>query len=198
MVFHQEYEDYQFNFQIPGTIGNTRVFNLDEGEMSGVEIELTAMPLTGLALMANYAYLDSELDDVENPFYDPGNPLSNPVVAGGAFSYAPEHSYSFIADYTFPAFSFGLLSANASYNYVGDRDEDSLTNYRDSYQLVNARVSLREIEALHGEWELALWGKNIADHDYEAFTMDNLPQASRAVIWGDGRSYGIDVIYRYF
>ena len=61
-------------------------------EMSGVEIELTAMPAVGLMLVANYAYLDSELDDVENPFYDPGNPLSERIVAGGDFPYAPEHS----------------------------------------------------------------------------------------------------------
>jgi len=198
VAFHQEYKDYQYNFQIPGTIGNTRVFNLDEGEMSGVEIELTALPATGLVLMVNYAYLDSKLDDVENPFYAPDDPLSDPVIAGGPFPYAPEHSYNVVADYTFPAFSFGELSANVSYSYTGGRDEESLTNYRDSYQLINARVSLADIAALGGQWEIAAWGKNLADQDYEAFTLDNLPQASRAVIWGDGRSYGVDVIYRFF
>jgi iron complex outermembrane receptor protein len=198
VAFHQEFDDYQFNFQIPGTIGNTRVFNLDEGEMSGVEIELTAMPTIGLMLQANYAYLDSKLDDVDNPFYDPENELSEPIVAGGSFPNAPEHSYSFVADYTFPATSFGVLSANASYNYVGKRNEDSPTTYRDSYQLINARVALSEINGLGGQWQIAAWGKNLADHDYEAFAMDNLPQASRAVIWGDGRSYGLDVIYRFY
>jgi iron complex outermembrane receptor protein len=45
---------------------------------------------------------------------------------------------------------------------------------------------------------VALWGKNLADNTYEAFVLDNLPQASRAIIWGDGRSYGLDVTYRYF
>jgi len=85
-----------------------------------------------------------------------------------------------------------------SYSYTGGRDEESLTNYRDSYQLINARVSLADIAALGGQWEIAAWGKNLADQDYEAFTLDNLPQASRAVIWGDGRSYGVDVIYRFF
>jgi iron complex outermembrane receptor protein len=119
-------------------------------------------------------------------------------VAGGPFPYAAEHSYSVVADYTFPAFSFGLLSGNIGYNYMGERDEDSPTNYRDAYGLVNARVSLSEINGLGGQWELAAWGKNLGDSDYEAFTLDNLPQASRAVIWGDGRSYGVDFIYRFF
>ena len=44
---------------------------------------------------------------------------------------------------------------------------------------------------------MALWGKNLADTDYEAFALNNLPQANRAVIWGDGRSYGLDVSYHY-
>ncbi len=46
-IFYQKFEDYQFNFQIPGTISGTRVFNIDNGEMSGVEVELMATPATG-------------------------------------------------------------------------------------------------------------------------------------------------------
>ena len=50
---------------------------------------------------------------------------------------------------------------------------------------------------LGGNWTFAAWGKNLQDSDYEAFTLDNLPQATRAVIWGDARSYGLDITYRY-
>ncbi len=81
---------------------------------------------------------------------------------------------------------------------MGERDPHSATTYRDAYDLINARVALSEIDGPGGQWEVAVWGKNLADNNYEAFTLDNLPQASRAVIWGDGRSYGLDVTYRYF
>ena len=196
-LFYQKFEDYQFNFQIPGTISGTRVFNIDNGEMSGVEVELMATPVTGLLLQASYAYLDSKLDDVDNPFYNPEDPLSSETVEG-SFGNAPEHTYSFVAGYTFPATTVGVVNANASYNYVGERDWESETTYRDAYDLINARVALSEIPGLGGQWEVAVWGKNLADNNYEAFTLDNLPQASRAIIWGDGRSYGLDVTYRYF
>ncbi|HEY6130501.1 MAG TPA: TonB-dependent receptor, partial [Halioglobus sp.] len=189
-LFYQKFEDYQFNFKIPNTISGTRVFNIDNGEMSGVEVELTAMPATGLLLQASYAYLDSELDPVFNP-------LSEQTEEFG-FGNAPEHTYSLLAGYTFPPTSIGVVNANASYNYVGKRDEISETTYRDAYDLINARVALSEIPGLGGQWEVALWGKNLADTNYEAFALDNLPQASRAVIWGDGLSYGLDVTYRYF
>ncbi|MBK6740125.1 MAG: hypothetical protein IPG64_20955 [Haliea sp.] len=42
---------------------------------------------------------------------------------------------------------------------------------------MNARVALAEMPGLGGQWEIALWGKNLADTNCEAFTLDNLPQA---------------------
>lgn len=189
-IFYQKFDDYQYNFQIPGTISGSRVFNIDNGEMSGIELELMTMPVTGLLLQLSYAYLDSKLDDVDNPFTG--------QVEKASFGNAPEHSYSFIAGYTFPASSIGMVNANASYNYVDKRNPDAENTYRDSYDLINARIALTEIPGLGGQWEVAAWGKNLADNNYEAFTLDNLPQATRAVIWGDGRSYGLDVTYRFF
>lgn len=188
-LFHQRFDDFQYNFQIPGTIQGTRVFNIDEGEMTGIELELMVMPMQGLFLHLSYAYLDSELDDVENPFSGEMQSLN--------FTNAPEQTYSFIADYTFANFGFGELGANVSYNFVDERQASSDTVYRDSYDLVNARLSLSGIDCLDGDLTLAAWGKNLGDSDYEAFTLDNLPQADRAVIWGEGRSYGLELIYRY-
>jgi len=189
-IFYQKFSDYQYNFQIPGTISGTRVFNIDNGEMSGIEIEVMAVPATGLLLQASYAYLDSKLDDVDNPFTG--------QIEAASFGNAPKNTYSLVAGYTFPATSIGVVNANASYNFVDKRQTDSETLYMDSYDLVNARIALGEIPGLGGHWEVAAWGKNLMDNNYEAFTLDNLPQASRAVIWGDGRSYGIDITYRYF
>jgi len=188
-VFYQEFDDFQYNFQIPGTIAGTRVFNIDNGEMSGVELEVMAMPTAGLFLQASYAYLHSELDDVINPF--------SGVLEEADFPNSPENTYSLMADYTFSPLEFGVVSVNASYNFVDDRQKNSDTIYRDDYDLINARLSLTEVRGLGGEWTVALWGKNLQDSDYEAFTLDNLPQADRAVIWGEGRTYGLDVTYHY-
>lgn len=188
-VFYQKFEDYQYNFQIPDTISGTRVFNIDNGEMSGVELELLALPTTGLVLQASYAYLHSKLDDVQNPFTG--------ETENADFDNAPRHTYSLVVDYTFAPTSFGIVNANASYNYVGKRNENHEFIYRDAYDLINARIALTEIPGAGGQWEVAVWGKNLADTDYEAFALDNLPQASRAVIWGDGRGYGLDVSYHY-
>jgi len=48
-----------------------------------------------------------------------------------------------------------------------------------------------------GAFELALWGRNLADEVYEISAIDNLPQSDRAVVWGEPRTAGLDVIYRF-
>lgn len=188
-LFHQRFTDFQYNFQIPGTIQNTRVFNIDEGEMTGLELELTAVPLPGLSTHVNYAYTDSQLDDVIDPFTGETRKTQ--------FTNAPEHTLSMVADYRFPGIARGELNLNVSYNFVDSRQPDSATIYRDAYDLINARLSLSRLEALGGEWTIAVWGKNLQDTDYESFTLDNLPHAERAVIWGDARTFGLDLTYRY-
>lgn len=188
-VFHQQFSDFQYNFQIPGTIQNTRVFNIDEGEMTGLELELMAMPLPGLLTQLSYAYTDSELDDVLSPFTG--------ELRKADFANAPEHTYSLVVDYSIDAVTIGDLNVNVSYNFVDSREQQSATNFRDAYDLLNARLSLSKIAGLGGEWTIAAWGKNLQDSDYESFTLDNLPQAERAVIWGDARTFGVDLIYRY-
>ena len=188
-VFYQRFKDFQYNFQIPGTIQGSRVINVDEGAMSGLELEVISMPLPGLFLNLSYAYLDTELDDVANP-------LSGQLQSA-EFANGPKHTYSFVADYILPGISFATVNLNASYNFVGDRTQQDPTTYRDDYDLINARLSLSDIAGLGGQWTIAAWGRNLQDSDYEVFTLSNLPQAERAVIWAEGRTYGVDVIYRF-
>ncbi|MEM9255807.1 MAG: TonB-dependent receptor [Pseudomonadota bacterium] len=188
-VFYQEFKDYQYNFQIPGTIQNTRVFNVDGGEMSGIELDVSVLATQNLFFQASYAYLDSELDDVISPITGELEQFD--------FTNAPEHTYSLMADYVFSAVTFGVLSVNASYNYVDTRQKNNADTFRGEYDLINARLSLSEVEGLGGLWSAALWGKNLQDSDYEAFTFDNLPQATRAITWADGISFGIDISYSF-
>ena len=48
-----------------------------------------------------------------------------------------------------------------------------------------------------GRLSISAWVKNALDDDYVAFAIDNLPHASRAVLWGEPRSWGLDLTYRY-
>lgn len=62
------------------------------------------------------------------------------------------------------------------------------------YGLLNARLGLSEIRLGAGELRVALWGRNLADEEYYVTHFNaGLPSA----YFGDPRSYGIDLSYRY-
>ncbi|HVT35674.1 MAG TPA: TonB-dependent receptor, partial [Nevskiaceae bacterium] len=99
----------------------------------------------------------------------------------------------------------GSLRAYLSYNYVGYRIGTVITEQRrgltslPGYGVLSGRVAA---SGLHvgdtGSLEVALWGRNLLNRDYVVFAVDNLPQADRAVLWGEPLTVGLDLVYRYF
>ncbi|KAA1194112.1 TonB-dependent receptor [Pseudohalioglobus sediminis] len=188
-IFYSRFDDMQLNFLLPGTISDTRVLNTGKAELAGIELEVVAMPLYGLLLRGNYAYLHSEIDDVLDPFTGERRSFG--------FSNAPEHSASLNLDYQFPPVAAGVISVNLNYTYMDARDTASALTYIDAYDLLGARLTLSQVNLAGGEVSLSAWVKNALDEEYVTFTIDNLPHASRAVLWGEPRSWGIDLSYRY-
>jgi iron complex outermembrane receptor protein len=114
------------------------------------------------------------------------------------------HSLVTTLDWTVLQGSWGNLRGYVNYSYIGARwGSPSLTEYREgsvrpSFSLVNARVMAGNMPLLGGFVDVALWGRNLADRDYIVDAVDNLPHANRAVLWGEPRTIGGDVIYRYY
>ena len=80
----------------------------------------------------------------------------------------------------------------------GVRDANAVNTFIGEYGLVNGRISFSEIPvSKYGSLYIGLWGKNLLDEEFEITAVDNLPHSDRTVIWGDPRSYGVDVIYQY-
>lgn len=196
-AFYSDYTDMQTNFLIAGTISDTKSRNAGKARITGFELEGAFVPAVNLVLGFQYAYLDAEVLEVIDV---DGNNVAHlyPFIA------APPHSGVLFADWTVADFDWGNLRAYASWNYVGDRTGFVITEERrglteiDGYGLLNARVMLNGLRmGNRGTLDLALWGKNLLDEEYELTAIDNLPQADRAVIWGEPRAIGFDLIYRY-
>jgi len=188
-IFYSDFSDLQLNILLPDSISDTRVFNSGSATLSGFELELLAFPWYGLLCGLNYAYLHSEIDDVTNPFTG--------LQRSFAFPNAPRHSASLNIDYRFPVDVPGDLSLNVNYNHVSDREDQNPDLNRDEYSLLNARLALAGIPLPAGFLTLSTWVKNALDDDYVAFAIDNLPHASRAVLWGEPRTWGVDLRYNY-
>lgn len=198
-VFASKYTEMQLNFILAGTVADTKVTNAGEAQMQGFETDITFMATEHLLLMLNYAYLDAEVTKAEDEF---GNDLSDSFV----FYSAPKNSYTFAADWTIADMDWGQLAVNLSYNFMDDRNGGSRAHnakntFISSYSLLNGRISLSQIpiggKADKGNLYIGLWGKNLADEEFEITAIDNLPHSDRSVIWGEPRSFGVDMIYEY-
>ena len=80
---------------------------------------------------------------------------------------------------------------------MGAREEHDQYSYRDAYSLLNARLSFVDIPLGNATLALSAWVKNALDEEYVSFSITNLPHASRAVLWGQQRSWGLDLRYHF-
>jgi iron complex outermembrane receptor protein len=196
-AFQADYDDMQINFLIPGTISDTKTINAGEARMRGIELDLTALLTPDLMLLADYAFLDAEVEEVIDP--------SGANVADlYPFTSAPRHSGVLAADWTAWRSDWGELRAFVSYNYTAERQGQVITEDRrgltsiPAYGLWNARVAAAGLRVgTDGTLDIALQARNLADKAYPVIAIDNTPHADRAVVWGDPRYIGLELVYRY-
>lgn len=215
-VFQSSFKDQQVsvrNMAVAQSSATTPydIINAGESTYRGAELELQAAVTDNLRLSANYSYLHFDYDKVEDP-------ATGIDVSQYYHNVVPTNMYSIAADYSMDV-GFAKLSANLNYSHT-----DKNGNYQDSYIVAdgaasqsaptdtrqfitpaygiwNGRVALSEIQVgpgNKGRVEVALWGKNLADEEYAAFQGAILtPAAQYQIIWGEPRTLGLDVIYRY-
>jgi len=188
-VFYSEFEDLQLNFLLPNTISDTRVLNSGAAKISGFELELAGYLYYGLLGRLDYAYLDSSIEPVINPFTG--------ELREFTFPNSPRHSASISFDYQMPMTVLGRPVMNLNYNYLSDREGQNVNMDRGAYRLLNGRISLTDIPLVSEQLSLSVWVKNALDEEYVAFALDNLPHADRAVLWGEPRRIGLDIQYRF-
>ncbi|MCB1676924.1 MAG: TonB-dependent receptor [Halioglobus sp.] len=201
-VFYNEYEDRQTatsQLQPDGSIASV-TDNAGESEMTGVEIELTALATPNLELTANYGYLDTEYTKYLDLDAD-GNVID--VKDENVFTYSPEHSAHFAAKYTFAGFSWGVPSVRIDYSWKDEYHTERLLRSADiatqkSHGLLSARIDVVEIPLGNGSFRAALWGKNLTDEDVKLFSIDLRSQLGWGVAhWNDHATYGLDLSYAF-
>ncbi|MEH6583776.1 MAG: TonB-dependent receptor [Halioglobus sp.] len=191
-VFFSDYEDIQVS--VPSDITDptvTDVLNAGEAEIKGLELDLTALLTQSLTMTLGYGYLDAEYTVVEDAT---GADVSDQF----RFLNAPEHNYNLDLEYVFPSLPFGELSATLNYSWQDEKFTSSTVTggefIVDDYGLLNARLALTEIPISTGDLRVALWGRNLDDEDYY---VSHFRAGFPSAIWGEERSYGIDIIYEY-
>lgn len=162
-VYRMNIEDIILDY-LPDPVNSPQfveVFNSGEADISGLEIDLLAAVSDEITLGLNYAYIDY---DIKNAVFPDGSDRS----ASTELVWAPENAYSIVADYDRPI-GLGNLKLHLDYSWQDDQLALANTNFGrvevKSYGLLNARIAVSDVELGGGNWQFAIWAKNLTDED---------------------------------
>lgn len=198
-AFSTDYSDMQLDLSPdPAHIQVVNTYNAGSATIDGFEVDLMLQLSENLRFSADYAYLDYKIKSVENPVT--GEDVTNEF----SLPYVPENAYNLALNYTYPSFSFGTVDAFVEYSWQDESFTTAGTTSipsvkedwtRGDFGLLNARIALTLDSLAIGEVQLAIWGKNLQDENYEAhrFTAG----AGAAIAWAEPRTYGLEIIYEY-
>lgn len=177
-LFFGDVEDLQvFNFN--GAVNAQVVNNVDEVEVFGGEIELTARPNDQLTLFGGIGYTDAEIKKFD----------FNPAAVGNQVPFTTELTVNAGFEFIQPVATDYDLITRLDYERRGETYFHEGGTFvgvpvRDPIDLVSGRVALSQADG----WSLALWGKNLLDEEYyeEVIVPDFNYQ-------GRPRTYGVEL-----
>ncbi len=217
-AFITDYDDLQVTFfTVP--LGSAAAFgeffteNASSAEITGLELELLAMPSDNLEIGGSVAILNTEYQDfltktIVDPArcggsdavpVDPNDPAQGCQLdfSGNNLRQAPEFSANLFARYEWELGSGASIAAKVDYRYQDksfyDPDESPLTLIP-SYSLINARVAYT---SKSGAWEIAAWAKNLGDEEYVRHIFSQRGGTVTFANYGAPRQVGLTFTYSY-
>ena len=218
--FVMNYRDIQLDMPLrrnDPTINQT--INAGKARIAGIEADLTIAPSDDLVLGANYAFLDTRiqeiaaragtvLDPAVNP--DSGFTIGENVASRFTLAYAPRHAFSGSADYTFLRRGNMKAVAHANYQWKDQAFASSPAGEAivgrqfwaiPAYGTLDARLTVSWETSTGSEAAIALWGRNVTDRAYKATVAASGSPATgfngQSFAYGEPATYGIELSYRF-
>jgi outer membrane cobalamin receptor len=154
-AFHHEYLDQIAYFVVDFDTFEGSYTNLGKTRARGVELSFDAAPVKGLALSAQYAFLDGEVlvsSSDFDPVYAAGQPLLRRPRHQGSLSVRAEH---------------GRVSGGLSLRLVGERADSDFLGIGLTENPGYARVDARLRVVLIGGLEAFVVAENLFDRQYQ-------------------------------
>lgn len=183
-LFYYDYNNFQASVQNATPPPFFVTTNAGRAHALGFEASLSGRFSDNLNGWLNYGYIDGGF----NAFGDDG---SYQALAGNRFRMTPKQSVSLGLDWNIPLSGGSSLYVRPNYSWrsqVYFEDENQPGIEQDGYGLVNLRAGWR----FNAQWEVALWGNNLADKQYLTDAGNTgLLFGIPTVIAGADRSYGV-------
>jgi iron complex outermembrane recepter protein len=163
-------------------------FNSGDADIWGLEIDLQAAITDQFLVGLNYSYLNYDFSNVDFPDGTDHTDTTELV-------WAPENAYTLSADYDLPV-SIGEVRFHLDYAWQADQFALANTEFGKvevgDYGLLNARISLAEVEMGGHSWQFAVWGRNLTDEDSANYLI-----GSTASTYLAPTMWGADVIFEF-
>ncbi|MCR8924070.1 TonB-dependent receptor [Dasania sp. GY-MA-18] len=188
-VFYYDYQDLQaFVLDASGVFN---VSNIPETDIYGAELELWWRPLDGLDLRAGASYTDAEIKKVT------ADQVANGIVVGNTTANAAEWMFNGLVRYEWSPSEGYITALQTDFNYQDDTYftvQNTAAASQDGFWLANARASLSPVA---GNWEVALWVKNLADKEYVTEMFPDTLESLVAYNPSTPRTYGASFTYKW-
>lgn len=199
--FFNNYENLQIASSVPG-LGFTR-FNVDETEINGLELEMVYELTDSFTVNLNFGTLDAEytsltMDQAGGLTNNGSTPGCNGTVTidcalGLELKNAPSYKGTLglmhVAELGegFITSRLDLSFEDDSWNLVANAPDSALTSVG---TIINARVAYSPSDE---GWQVAVWAKNLADHEYSRVSTAN----SFSQYAADPLTWGVDFEMRF-
>ncbi|WP_293861124.1 TonB-dependent receptor [Steroidobacter sp.] len=155
-AFYTDWSDVQIS-TYDFSSGRNFTDNVGRANVYGSELELRALPLTGLEITAGVSVLNTEVRDFIN-----GNGIS---LAGQRLPNTPNFTGTLVVDYERPLSGDLRGFVRTSYLHMSNRleslDDPNQLEYLPSYDVVDLRLGVRS-----DRWMAEVFGENVFDEVY--------------------------------
>jgi len=193
--FYQFYDRPQARIFVPfatengGSFTSNSLSNLDEATSYGIEADVTWSPTKGLHFFAGATWLDTEINQTE----DPAVPQNAATFDGNPLPFASKFSGVLSARYEWPLGESlnASVEGNGKYQSAFFLDAEGRDDRRQSgYEIVDGSAAIH----FNNGVDLGIWGRNLTNSDY---AVSGFGFIGYNTFRGAPRSYGISVKYSY-
>ncbi|MCB1843241.1 MAG: TonB-dependent receptor, partial [Halioglobus sp.] len=209
-LFSYVYDDLQVTqSRVVNGAATTQIGNAGKAERWGGEIEITAAPVEDLIVGLSYAYVHGDFEEY-GEVCGTNVPITCLDSTDAANRASPENQLSLSLDYIFGRTDIGDIRGYVQLNYQDEYPENALWSGvadgepviypqmgMDSRTLVDARLSLENIQIGDSNLRFTLWGRNLLDDDYPTYSINFGGLGLITEQYGTPRTYGLEVSYEY-
>ena len=189
-VFHVDYTNQQLSFVIFDEGRAQRgVLNLEDTNINGLELQLTAKPGANLGFDVGLGYVDSIVTKADTSALEALG-IATPVD-GNRSPLVPELTLNLGLTYSRSVGNGLALVLHADYRHRGDYYFDPFNQIQTATNgFLDANVRFES-----DTWSFAVWGRNLGDTRHA--TNISIGSSNRNRVQNRPRSFGADVAYRF-